>query len=226
LSPEKGAHTLLEAWPKVVAAKPDARLEIVGPTGAAPREFVIDLSDDPDVRALSRFYPGGSAFKGSYDAALRAMIPSQIAHTVSIVGPESYDGVIARCAASAVLVNAAHWEPFGMPAVEALATGTPVVMTRVCGTSEIIEATGCGLLVDKNNPDALADAIIRLLDDPSGSAERGRRGAQYVAERFSWTRVTELTRDLYAEALSARRAWRGSTERLVPEPQHHGRPHG
>jgi glycosyltransferase involved in cell wall biosynthesis len=205
LSPEKGVHTLLDAWPRVVAARPDARLDIVGPSGEAPREFIIDLSDDPDLRGLSRFYPRGSAFKGSYDAALRAMIPAQIAHTVSFVGHETHERVIARCAASAVFVNAALWEAFAMPPVEALGTGTPVVMTRVGGASEFIEATGGGLLVEKNDPDALADAIIRLLADPSGSAELGRRGAQRVAKLYSWTRVAALTRDLYAEALSARR---------------------
>ncbi len=57
VSPEKGVHTLLEAWPKVCTQFPDAKLEIVGPASETPREFLVDLSDDNDVRELSRFLP-------------------------------------------------------------------------------------------------------------------------------------------------------------------------
>jgi glycosyltransferase involved in cell wall biosynthesis len=74
---------------------------------------------------------------------------------------------------------------------------------------EIIEATGGGVLVEKNNPAALADAIIRLLAAPEASAKMGRRGAKRVAELYPWRRIAALTQDLHGEALSVRR-WRNA----------------
>lgn len=207
VSPEKGVHTLLEAWPKVIAAHPEARLDIVGPPAETPREFLIDLSEDPDVLNLSRFYRGGTAFRGSYGSALRAMIPPQLKHTVNFTGPEPYERIIERCAGASLLVNPSLSESFGMSLIEALATGTPVVATRAGGMPEIIEATGGGVLVEKNNPAALSDAIIRLLAAPEASAEMGRRGATRVAELYPWARIAALTHDLHGEALSVRR-WR------------------
>jgi glycosyltransferase involved in cell wall biosynthesis len=215
LSPEKGVHTLLTAWPKVVAARRDARLDIVGAGGEIPREFLVDLSDDPDVLDLSRFYPRGRAFRGSYEAALRGMIPSQLAHTVTFIGQETHERVIQRCADASLLVNPSLSESFGMSLVEALATGTPIVATRAGGMPEIVQATGGGVLVQKNNPDELADAIIRLLDDPDARAELGRRGAHRVAELYSWARIAALTQGLHGKALLARRT-RATAELQMP----------
>lgn len=206
VSPEKGIHTLLEAWPMVISAHPDASLDIVGPSAETPREFLVDLSDDPDVQALSRFYPRGSAYRGSYSAALREMVPPDLTHTVTFAGPEPYERIIERCAACSLLMNPSLSESFGMSLVEALATGTPVVATRAGGMPEIIAATGGGVLVEKNNPTALAAAINRLLSQPALSAEIGRCGANNVARLYSWTRIAALTRGLYEEAISIRRA--------------------
>ncbi|WP_254021439.1 glycosyltransferase family 4 protein [Mesorhizobium escarrei] len=206
VSPEKGVHTLLEAWPKVVAAHPEACLEIVGPPAALARDLLIDLSRDPEVLDLSRFYPGGSAFRGSYGTVLREMIPPQLGHTVTFTGMEPYEKVIERCAGASLLVNPSLSESFGMSLVEALATGTPVVATRVGGMTDIVEATGGGLLVEKNDPAALSDAIVRLLADPQSSNEIGRQGAQRVAELYSWEKIAQSTRDLYDKAIVIHRS--------------------
>ena len=204
VSAEKGVHTLLNAWPKVVAAHPEARLDIVGPAAETPREFLVDLSDDPDVAGLSRFYDRGNTYKGSYNAALRAMVPPHLSHTIDFAGPEPYERILDRYAGASVLVNPSLSESFGMSLVEALATGTPVIATRAGGMPEIVEATGGGLIVEKNDPDALADAINRLLVDPEHAAALGRQGARRVAESYSWFRIAELTRSIYDQAVMAR----------------------
>ncbi|WP_287179660.1 glycosyltransferase family 4 protein [Mesorhizobium sp.] len=102
---------------------------------------------------------------------------------------EPYEKVIERCAGASLLVNPSLSESFGMSLVEALATGTPVVATRVGGMPGIVEATGGGLLVEKNDPAALSDAIPRLLADPESSNGIGRPGAQRVAELYSWEKL-------------------------------------
>lgn len=205
VSPEKGVHTLLEAWPKVSELFPDAKLDIVGPAAETPREFLVDLSDDNDVRDLSRFYRGGRCFSGSYHAALQGMIPKHLQRTITFVGAESYDQVMKRYSGASVLVNPSLSEAFGMSLVEAQAAGTPVIATRAGGMPEIIEATGGGVVVDKNDPAALADAVIRFLSDRSLSDVVGQRGAQRVSSLYSWTAIADRTKDLHEQALGHRR---------------------
>lgn len=206
VSPEKGLHTLLAAWPEVVEIHPAAHLQIVGPPAVTPREFLADLSSDPEVRALRRFYPDGAPRRGAYRAALEAMVPVAIADSVAFVGHEPHDQAIARIASATILVNPSLSEAFGMSLVEALAVGTPVIATRVGGMPDIIEATGGGLLVEKENPRALADALVGLLSDTDRAAEIGRRGAARIPALYGWDRIAELTHAVYLDSLARRRA--------------------
>ncbi|TIO29712.1 glycosyltransferase family 4 protein [Mesorhizobium sp.] len=213
VSPEKGIHTLIEAWQSVIAACPEARLEIVGPSATLPREFLIDLSTDRDVRNLARFYHGGSAHLGSYDAALRAMIAPAIAPTVSFAGTQPYKKLVERYAEASLVVNPSLSESFGMSLIEALSNGTPVVATRVGGMTEIMEATGGGVLVEKNDPNALAAQIIGLLGDPARAAKLGRQGAERVADLYAWEKISQSTRNLYDKAIAIHRSRLGKRNR-------------
>ncbi|MFA5898202.1 MAG: glycosyltransferase family 4 protein [Hyphomicrobium sp.] len=201
LSPEKGVHTLLEAWPKVVAAYPQARLELIGSEGALPQNMLIDLSDEPDVRDLARFY----AADASYGAHLRAMIPAALAHTVSFRGAVPYAQVKRAMSEAAVLVNPSFSESFGMSLIEAMGAETPVVATDVGGMPDIIKTTGGGELVPRNDPDALADAMLRRLADPEGGAQMARRARQAVVENYAWSRIASLARGYHMDAVEARR---------------------
>jgi len=84
-------------------------------------------------------------------------------------------------------------ESFGMAALEAMAYGLPVVGTEVGGLPEVIEDKVTGLLVPAGDADALAEALIRLLEDPGlcrrfGEAGRARAEARFTEDRFlfSW----------------------------------------
>jgi glycosyltransferase involved in cell wall biosynthesis len=68
---------------------------------------------------------------------------------------------------------------------DAMALGRPIVSTAVSMIPEILE--GCGVLVPPQNPIALRAALSRLLDDPAGAAELGRRARRRCAERYSFT---------------------------------------
>ncbi len=206
LTPEKGLHTLLEAWPRIVAARPATQLHIVGPEAETPRELLVDLSSDHHVRALARFYRGGSAWRGSYARSLRAMLPADVAGSVRFIDFEPHDRLLARYADAAVLVNPSLSESFGMSLVEALAAGTPVVATRVGGMVEVVEATGGGVLVNKDDPAGLADAILDLLQDEPRRLHMGQAGAAEVARRYAWPRIAALTRELHGAAIAARQS--------------------
>jgi glycosyltransferase involved in cell wall biosynthesis len=206
LSPEKGLHTLIEAWPHVIAAHPGARLDIVGAPAVTDRDLLVDLSADPEVKALARFYPGGDRYVGCYRTALQAMVPDQLRHTVNFVDALPYCDVQERYREAALLVNPSLSESFGMSLVEALAAGTPVVATRVGGMVEIVDDTGGGVLVKKNDPPALAGAICNLLADKILRSELGKRGAQRTARLYGWDTIAERMYELYGIARERRLA--------------------
>lgn len=206
LTPEKGLHNLMQAWPAVVAAVPAARLEIIGSQGMTPREMIVDLSGDADVRELARFYASEDGRAGGYEDVLKRMLPGEISHTVSFVGHKPYSEVLRRYAAATCLVNPSLSESFGMSLIEAITHGTPVVATRIGGMTEIVEGTGGGVLVDANEIGALSEAIVGMLADPDAAGAMGRHGAQHAGELYSWDHIAGLARKRYAEALSRRRS--------------------
>ena len=205
VSPEKGLHVLLEAWAQVHAAHPGAELQIVGPVAVCPRELLVDLSTDPDVRALSRFYPGKGRAHRPYGEVLRAMVPEELTATVRFVGPEPHERVLLRFQEAAVLVSPSLSEAFGMSLIEALAAGTPVVASRVGGMTEVVEKTGGGILVEKADPAGLAAAIIRLLEDPGLRERLGGEGRARVPGLYGWDSVAATAEALYTESSTARR---------------------
>ena len=76
-------------------------------------------------------------------------------------------------------------EAAGMYVLEALASGVPVVMPGHGAARELVEATGGGLLVEPNNPDALADGLKELLLDPPRARALGLAGRNVVLREFN-----------------------------------------
>ncbi len=89
-------------------------------------------------------------------------------------------------------------EGFGLPVLEAMAQGTPVVTSSGTATAEVIG--DAGVTVDPTDVDALARALGEVLDDPVRAAELGRRGAQRAARDFSWASTASRLEAVYAEA--------------------------
>jgi glycosyltransferase involved in cell wall biosynthesis len=88
--------------------------------------------------------------------------------------------------------------------LEAMATGVPVVATRVGGTPDLVEDRQTGLLVPPADPPALAEAILDLLDTPGRAARMGAEGRRRALE-FGMDRLIERTDALYCRALGPAR---------------------
>jgi glycosyltransferase involved in cell wall biosynthesis len=100
-----------------------------------------------------------------------------------------------------VLVYPSLYEGFGLPVLEAMACGTPVIASNVAALPEV--AADAALLVDPGDVDSLRDALARVLDDAGLRADLARRG-RARAEHFSWTRCARQTHALYRSLTGAR----------------------
>jgi glycosyltransferase involved in cell wall biosynthesis len=85
--------------------------------------------------------------------------------------------------------------------LEAMAAGKPVVATRVGGVPEVVDDGVTGLLVPPRDPDALADAVVRLLRDPNRMRRMGQAGLERVRRHFSVEQMVRRTEALYEELL-------------------------
>ncbi len=94
------------------------------------------------------------------------------------------------------------YEGFSLPTAEAMACGTPLVVTRAGAIPEVVGPDGgCADLVAPGDVQQLTDALGRLLDDPDRRAAMGAAGRARARERFSWRAVAEATAHVYTEEL-------------------------
>jgi glycosyltransferase involved in cell wall biosynthesis len=78
-----------------------------------------------------------------------------------------------------------------LPPVEAMASGTPVVATRSGAIVETVDDGATGLWVDKNDSKALAEALLRLLQNDDLREEMGRAARRRILGQFTWEKVAE-----------------------------------
>ncbi|MGV8968106.1 MAG: glycosyltransferase family 4 protein [Cellulomonas sp.] len=123
-------------------------------------------------------------------------IPPHVLPRVHLLGRITHADLQSAYAGARAFAFPSLWEGFGMPVLESMAHGTPVITSRDTSMAEITGETG--ILVDPENHDEIALAILRAIGperDQLGVAARRR------ASEFSWTRAAEQTLDVYREAV-------------------------
>ena len=88
-------------------------------------------------------------------------------------------------------------ELLGITLLESMACETPVVCTKVGGMPEAVLDEVTGFVVRPNDPDALAAAVYRLLDDPAKARSMGKAGRQHVLENWTWDLVARRCLEAY-----------------------------
>ncbi len=103
-----------------------------------------------------------------------------------------------------IFVQPSLAEGFGIAALEAMAVGLPVVVSRVGGLPELVEDSRTGLLVPPGDPAALAQCLAGLARDPERRRALGTAGRERARERFSVEQMVKAIADVYAEILDSR----------------------
>jgi glycosyltransferase involved in cell wall biosynthesis len=135
-----------------------------------------------------------------YAALRRAVHKHQLHKYVRFLGylPEDTLAVMYRLAS--VFVFPSLYEGFGLPPLEAMASGTPVVTSNVSSLPEV--AGDAAVLVDPQSPDAIADGIYQVLSNDALRCELKKKGA-LRAKQFSWETSVRRIRDIYRQALQS-----------------------
>jgi glycosyltransferase involved in cell wall biosynthesis len=208
--PHKGPHVLLEAFKIVAARYPQVRLDIVGPQGSYPLEECFDLNDRTQlqnvaplfaknrVALLKRKLGFGTSDQGTYLDFLKAKLTGDLAHKVTFHGFLSRPELINYYYGADVFVFPPIWnEAFGCTPVEAMAAGTPVVATRSAGIVETVKDHESGFLVEKNDDQVWAEAILKLLENDVLRETMGRAARRRALEHFDWDTIIAAMHDRY-----------------------------
>lgn len=153
------------------------------------------LRDYPDVRVQ---IVGDGPRRAALEHQARAL---GIAGQVAFLGHR--DDVPALLAAADAFVLPSRSEAFPNGAIEAMAAGLPVVACAVGGLIDLIDDQATGLLVPPADPQALGDALRRLVEDPARAAAIGQRARTIVRQRYGFDRMVGAFEDLYRAGLGA-----------------------
>jgi phosphatidylinositol alpha-mannosyltransferase len=139
--------------------------------------------------------------RGSSRAHFDRLIPRALQPDVHFVGPAvaTRPAYYSTCDVFCSPVSKAS---FGITLLEAMACGKPIVATDNVGYRDLLGPEE-GMLVPRDDPEAFADAVLRLLNDEPLRSQMGAAGLRKVA-RYSWDHVVRETVDLYEEVLRAR----------------------
>jgi phosphatidylinositol alpha-mannosyltransferase len=155
----------------------------------ALRAFEILQERVTDVRFVA-------AGDGSERTAVE-QLPPAVRDKVLMLGSVPNDQLPRYHAAADVFVAPATGrESFGYILVEAMASGLPVVASRIPGYDEVVREGVDGLLVPPSNPPALATALERVLGDPDMARRFGESGRKRAGE-FSWDRIAARLEPIY-----------------------------
>jgi D-inositol-3-phosphate glycosyltransferase len=149
---------------------------------------------------------GGGSTPGNSDGMERDRIENIIkelgmSEFTNLTGRLSQEILPTYYAAADVCVVPSHYEPFGLVAIEAMASYTPVVASDVGGLQFTVVPEVTGLLAPPKDVAAFAAAIDRILLNPQWRDELGKAGRKSVESKFSWDGVATQLSKLYSEIL-------------------------
>ena len=179
ICPEKGLHLLVDAFYRLANrfGLDSVQLKVAGYLGKKDEPYLEQLVKQIETWGLSDAFD----YRGEVDRHQKIDFLNGL-HVLSV--PTTYK------------------ESKGLFILEALANGVPVVQPRHGSFPELIAATGGGILVDTESPDAIAEGISQLMNDPEHRKHLGRRGKEAVHNEFSDDVMAEATLAVYQKYIN------------------------
>lgn len=159
--------------------------------------------------AVHRVYPDATltiAGSGPMADSLRALADNLgLGNAVVFTGRLDRDAMVEAYTQADIALNPSLVDNMPGSVLEALACGVPVVSTNVGGIPFIVRDEVTALLVPPRSPDAMADAIVRLIGDPTISQKLVENGLEEV-KKYTWQRVWPLLAEVYGKARDTARS--------------------
>ena len=153
----------------------------------------LRVARDLDVQLVSKLEPNGPTEKLIAELGI-----SDIVHSSSGLSDEELAALLASAEVACI---PSLYEGFSLPAVEAMASGTPIVASRAGALPEVVGDDGaCARLVRPADVDELTAVLGELLDSPSERRRLGAAGRQRALDVFSWESVAAQTVSVYEMA--------------------------
>jgi glycosyltransferase involved in cell wall biosynthesis len=216
ISPHKGIHVLLEAFHKVLHYYPEVKLDIVGSLGNYPVEETFDANDQTSRRKFECYYAKNRAARlkvklgmashdaGTYQAYLKSLLYGAAVERVNFLGFIPRPELIDLYYRADVFAFPPVWnEGFGLPPLEAMAAGMPAVASRSGGVVETVMDGRTGFLVEKEDSDSLADALVTLLKDDAAREAMGQAARRRAFESFTWNAIAQNVLERYQKLCEA-----------------------
>ncbi len=198
-----------------------AELDRVRRKYSLPREFILYLGGFDQRKNIGTLFNG---FKGVKERlgekcplVIAGQLPDQdtaffphprrlaeeagVSEAVRFIGwvPEEEKPALYRL--SALFVYPSLYEGFGLPPLEAMACGTPVIASNAASLPEVVGDGG--VLVDPREPEAWAEAMVALLTNPQKREELSAKAVEQ-AQKFSWRKTARETLELYKQVAAQR----------------------
>lgn len=172
LSPNYGIDLLIRAFAQVVKQNPDKPLSLQIVGDGPEKENLQNLCCELQIQDHVQFL----GFIANENL------------------PQIYNGID-------IFVALSFSESFGVVAIEAMSCGCPVVASDAEGFCEVIKDGETGIIVPRNNPEAAAQAIQALIDNPERRHQMGIAGRQHVQQLYDWNKNVETMKQYYQELL-------------------------
>ena len=184
IEPLKGVDTLIQA------------ISIIRKKGALDRHCCLCVSiiggepnADPDTMSAEM-------------TRLKQLCDQQgLGDLVTFLGRRDQETLPYYYSATDVVVMPSHYESFGMVALEAMACGTPVIATQVGGLAFLVQDGVTGFHIPVDDPIALGDRLITLLDDHKMRTQMSRESVE-IAQMYAWEKIAESMNILYQDILN------------------------
>jgi glycosyltransferase involved in cell wall biosynthesis len=210
---DKVVVTSLAAHPRFRPQTPEEIVSTLGPYGLRPG-FLFSLGRLNRRKNLERLLQaygqiratcgvevplviGGKLDYGFQEVLRRSKLAGETSG-VRVVGLIPDAALPAFYGAATCLVYPSLFEGFGLPVLEAMACGTPVIASSRSALPELVG--DAGLLVDPENVEVLSQAMARIMSDPDLRQELGRRGVER-SRQYSWAETARRTLAVYREAV-------------------------